>query len=185
MGTCGRWTTALESAAPECYDCSRRRLDGLRDYGSLAMQHQESLAVELEEEGEQEKEQEGQEHQGGSVSLRRRLASWPSPFPFDTIASGDSPTPCTTIDDDRGCFNSYDFYYATDYLCGNWILKNNAYGCCDGEPYRFSSQTCCFLEGEYTVKNANHWCACTVRDHLAHTLCTPALLVSSRLSLTH
>jgi hypothetical protein len=85
------------------------------------------------------------------------------------VTNGESPTPCTTIDDDYGCFNTYKFYYATDYICENYLLKNSGYGCCDGLPYRFSSQTCCFLDDVYVVKNANHWCACTVRSQ---PLCT-------------
>ena len=64
------------------------------------------------------------------------LATWPSPFPFDTIANGASPTPCTSTADDRGCYNTYTYYYSTDYVCENYLLKYSDYGCCDGIPYR-------------------------------------------------
>jgi hypothetical protein len=179
VGTCDKWTAALEDAAPECYDCSGRRLD-TTSYEALveeveaeerAREHLEhdvvvqdrvdvdaEIAAEVVTVGEKDSLQED----APDPSLRRRLATWPSPFPFDTVASGASPTPCTTIDTDYGCFNTYKFFYATDYICENYLLKNSDYGCCDGIPYRFASQTCCFLDDAYVVKNANHWCACKV-----------------------
>lgn len=178
VGTCGKWTAELEDAAPACYDCSGRRLDQ-EGYESLVedveaeereLEQSEvanaaikapgadvdfSAALELSEDDLQQVQADAPE-----PALRRRLDSWPSPFPFDTVASGASPTPCTTIDDDYGCFNTYRFYYATEYICENYLLINSVYGCCDGIPYRFASQTCCYLDDAYVVKNANHWCAC-------------------------
>jgi len=176
VGTCGKWTSELEDAAPACYDCSGRRLDQ-DGYDSLVeeveaeeRELQQSAAAAAAGEAPDAHvdfsaalvldEEDGLQEDVPEPALRRRLATWPSPFPFDTVASGQSPTPCNTIDDDYGCFNTYKFFYATDYICENYLLKNNAYGCCDGIPYRFSSQTCCYLDDAYVVKNANHWCAC-------------------------
>lgn len=182
VGTCGKWTAELEDAAPACYDCSGRRLDqegyealveeveleerGLKQTDTAAAVEEASdrhvdfsAALELDEEDFLQAD-------APEPALRRRLATWPSPFPFDTVASGASPTPCNTIDDDYGCFNTYKFFYDTDYICENYLLKNSVYGCCDGIPYRFASQTCCYLDDAYVVKNANHWCACVVSHSL-------------------
>jgi hypothetical protein len=92
--------------------------------------------------------------------VERRLATWPTSEPFDTIANGPSPTACVVLDDKVGCYNTYQYNYVTHYPCYNWLLTWSVWGCCDGTPYRHASQTCCYLDGVYTVKNANTWCTC-------------------------
>lgn len=94
------------------------------------------------------------------VHIDRKLATWPTSDPFDTIANGPSPTPCTLLDDKVGCYNSYQYFYVTHYPCYNYLLTWSVYGCCDGIPYRHQSQTCCYLDGQYVVKNSNTWCTC-------------------------
>jgi hypothetical protein len=93
-------------------------------------------------------------------SSERRLATWPTSEPFDTIAAGPSPTACTVLDDKVGCYNTYQYNYVTHYPCYGWLLTWSVWGCCDGTPYRHQSQTCCYLDGVYVVKNANTWCTC-------------------------
>jgi hypothetical protein len=93
-------------------------------------------------------------------AVERRLATWPTSEPFDTIANGPSPTACTVLDDKVGCYNTYQYNYVTHYPCYNYLLTWSVWGCCDGIPYRHASQTCCFLDGVYVVKNANTWCTC-------------------------
>lgn len=94
------------------------------------------------------------------VHIDRKLATWPTSDPFDTIAAGPSPTPCTLLDDKVGCFNSYQYYYVTHYPCYNYLLTWSVFGCCDGIPYRHQSQTCCYIDDKYVVKNSNTWCTC-------------------------
>ena len=175
MGTCAAWTQAKEDAAPDCWDCSGRRLGDISDY--------EALVDEVEKQGDSEnigkmseeadvnthdelEVSTGDESEATDeeVSLRRRLDSWPSPFPFDTVANGASPTPCNSIDVDRGCFNTYTFYYETDYICGNYLAKSSNYGCCDGIPFRFDTQSCCYLDDAYVVKNSFRYCSCNVSE---------------------
>lgn len=168
VGTCAKWTQALEDAAPDCWDCSGRRLGDVADYEALVdeVEKQENVNTDrdnnevLTTKNELETTAEDEPIEEEGSSLRRRLDSWPSPFPFDTVANGASPTPCNSIDTDRGCFNTYTFYYETDYICGNYLAKSSNYGCCDGEPYRFDTQSCCYLDDEYVVKNAADYCAC-------------------------
>lgn len=95
-----------------------------------------------------------------SVSTERKLAVWPTSDPFDTIANGPSDSPCIEMDDQVGCYNTYTYRYVTHYPCYNWLLTWSVYGCCNGIPYRHMSQSCCVVDGEYVVKNANTWCTC-------------------------
>lgn len=96
----------------------------------------------------------------GEGEVHRQLATWPTSVPFDTRANGPSPTPCLEMTDKEGCFNTYTYKFVTHYPCYDLLLTWSVYGCCDGIPYRHASQTCCYLDGEYVVKNANTWCTC-------------------------
>lgn len=158
VGTCAKWTQALEDAAPDCWDCTGRRLGDIGEYEAL-VEEVEKQGSSIEEIHEASATTKNELEEEGSA-LRRRLDSWPSPFPFDTVANGESPTPCNSIDTDRGCFNTYTFYYETDYICGNYLAKSSNYGCCDGIPYRFDTQSCCYLDDAYVVKNSFGYCAC-------------------------
>jgi hypothetical protein len=186
-GQCVRWLRSETEKYPECYECSvnpNRALSYLDALGvsdssvpvatagdeeehleieagtnkaALAVveslrQQEEALESELETKENESELDEEQEH--------RQLATWPTSNPFDTIENGPSPTPCLEMTDKIGCFNTYEYVFVTHYPCYNLLLTWSVYGCCDGIPYRHQSQTCCFLDGEYVVKNANTWCTC-------------------------
>lgn len=169
VGTCAAWSPEQQSESPDCWDCSGRRL-GMPDYSTLGVSESEEVEDSTEVTTETVIESNDMsstpevEGLGDSEGQRRRLATWPSPFPFDTIANGASPTPCTSTADDRGCYNTYTYYYSTDYVCENYLLKYSDYGCCDGIPYRVASQTCCYLDGKYVVKNSFHYCDCRASE---------------------
>mmetsp|Transcript_23928 Transcript_23928/g.35127 ORF Transcript_23928/g.35127 Transcript_23928/m.35127 type:complete len:352 (-) Transcript_23928:162-1217(-) len=150
-GQCVRWLRSEEEKYPECYDCSVNPNRALSEYKqALGIQDASEENMDIEE---IDNDEEGH-------NLRRGLATWPTSSPFDTIANGPSPTPCVEMTDKVGCFNTYEYKYVTHYPCYNLLLTWATYGCCDGIPYRHASQTCCFLDGEYVVKNANTWCTC-------------------------
>jgi hypothetical protein len=187
-GQCVRWFRADVEKYPECYDCTNNPGRSL-SYKDLMLGSEISSVDETPQEYEEKfipnpnylrappsPIQTSNADSNPSLmtesssylnaptpapqSSERKLATWPTSEPFDTIAAGPSPTPCTVLDDKVGCYNTYQYNYVTHYPCYGWLLTWSVWGCCDGTPYRHQSQTCCYLDGVYVVKNANTWCTC-------------------------
>ena len=189
-GQCVRWFRADVEKYPDCYDCTNNptrslsykdlmlgneisSIDETPEYEEKFVPNPNYLRTNTAEQVlptptttdsnpslMDESSSNLKEHNLASDSSERRLNTWPTSEPFDTIASGISQTPCTLLDDKVGCYNTYQYNYVTHYPCYNWLLTWSVWGCCDGIPYRHQSQTCCFLDGVYVVKNANTWCTC-------------------------
>jgi hypothetical protein len=78
----------------------------------------------------------------------------------NTITEGPYDPPCTEKNTIYGCYNTFPYLLSDYYPCGDWLLDHNIYGCCDGQPFRISSQSCCYFNEAYVIKNSVSYCKC-------------------------
>lgn len=78
---------------------------------------------------------------------------------IDTLG-GPSTDPCSGATAAYGCLNTYPYSRSQYYICDKWLLDYNVFGCCDGAPFRMDSQSCCYFDGVYVIKNSPDYCAC-------------------------
>ena len=58
------------------------------------------------------------------------------------------------------CLRAFSHFLQSQYGCGDWLLNFATEGCCDGMPYNLNTQSCCYLNGSYSVSDDIHACSC-------------------------
>lgn len=157
-GKCVKWNDVTEKKYPECYDCTDNP-SWRRELFDKIYSYDESAPAEITELEDEEKiiteDDIITEVPQFTEDGHRALAV----NPIDTLKSP-SPSPCTEIDDQQGCLNTWSYYYFSEFPCGKYLLPYSTFGCCNGVPYRWNTQTCCHIDGQYQVKNTVRYCTC-------------------------
>ena len=90
----------------------------------------------------------------------------------DSLVNTSDPSPggyeCNAkVDDETGCVNGWQYSYAKQAPCGNWLMEFGTYGCCPNSlgffPYLIGITYCCKVEGapvgqDYQIKTEP--CSC-------------------------
>lgn len=143
-GYCSTWQWNAKN--PSCYDCSAGRRK------TTAQMTAQADAAKDEAIGVAEDE--------AAASVQEEVAV-SAIAPVNTKVPA-SPPQCTTADSQYGCVNGYKYLFSQQYPCVDWLLDYSSNGCCNGNYYSYSADSCCLINGEYKVIYGNaHYCSCT------------------------
>jgi hypothetical protein len=140
-GECSLWSGDDDLAFGDCWDCSDSPTRERERW--LDIINEPSLNADI------------------SSNLEVSAAKSPK---IDTLSNGPYTPPCSGPTSDPsgayGCLNTYPYSKSEYYICDKWLLDYNSFGCCDGVPFRSASQSCCYFDGVYVIKNSFKYCSC-------------------------